>query len=249
MSSIFSGLKNIKSRFDGMVNKLSKLFKSKGYDDNYNLWEAMTSNEVGSARSKKNRERNAINWLKTFVRKNPSAQVKGSFLEPSMLYMFNYDNPKFKDNLSVLPYFDTQPLVLSMGVIDTKNGKREIGINLHLLPEQVRKMVLFKIYSVYKIEYKKAMKSGKGTNFRMNWKTIHSINKNLGVGFAVRMYIPKRRSNVIKFPLTEWERAIWIPTKGYSRISPLQLEKEWKKYILSQKKSDSQRMASMDSHL
>ena len=149
-----------------------------------------------------------------------------------MLYMFNYDDPKFKDDLTVLPFFDTQPLVLIMGVVDTKEGKREIGINLHLLPEQVRKTVLFKIYTVYKIEYNKAMKQGRGTSFRMSWQTIYKLNKNLGVGFAVRMYIPERRKNVIKFPLMEWERAIWIPSKGYTRTTPIQLEKEWKKYIL-----------------
>lgn len=247
--SRFGGLKNIRSRFDSFINKLGKFFKTKGYKDNYNLWEAIHSNEIGSSRSRKDRERKAINWLKTFVRGNPKAQIKGQFLEPSMLYMFNYDDPKFKDDLTVLPYFDTQPLVLIMGVIETKLGKREIGINMHLLPEQIRKTVLYKIYTVYRIEYDKALKSGGDTMFRMSWKTIYNLNKALGVGFAVRMYIPVRKTNVIKFPLNEWERAIWIPSKGYTRISVVELEREWKKYILTQKKSDTQRMASEDSHL
>lgn len=245
----FGGLRNIKSRFDGLISRLGKFFKSKGYKDNYNLWEAMHSNEIGSSRSKQTRSRNAVTWLKKFVRNNKDAQVRGEYLTQSMLYMFNYDDPKYKDNLTVLPYFDTQPLVLIMGVVDTNEGKREIGINLHMLPEQVRKTVLYKIYTVYRIEYDKAMKRSSSTNFRMSWQEIYSINKALGVGFAVRMYIPDRRKNVIQFPLEEWERAIWIPSKGYSGISVMELEKEWKKYIIRHKKSESQRLASEDSHL
>ena len=46
MADRFGGLKNIRSRFDSMINKLSKFFKSKGYSDKYNLWDAMHNNEV-----------------------------------------------------------------------------------------------------------------------------------------------------------------------------------------------------------
>lgn len=242
----FGGLKNIRSRFDSLVNKLSKFFKQKGYTDKYNLWEAMHSNDIGSTKSKQARQRNAVNWLKKFVRGNRDAQIKGKFLEPSMLYMFNYDTPKYE---SKLDFFDTQPLVLCMGVVNTSLGKREIGINLHLLPEQVRKVVLFKIFTVYKIQYANAAKQGKDTNFDINWKSIYNLTKQLGVGFAVRMYIPNLRTNTIKFPLMEWERAIWIPSKGYAKITPLELEKEWKKYITAQKSSATQRVAESDSFL
>lgn len=237
--------KSIKNRFDIMADKLAKFFKSKGYTDKYNLWDAIHNNEIGKLKGKKDRDRKAIQWVKEFS-KNKSAQIKGKMLEPSMLYMFNYDTPKYEDTLD---FFDTQPLVLVMGVVKTKNGLREIGINMHLLPEQIRKLVLFKVYNVYKINYNNALRNGQDTNFRISWKQILGITKDLGSGFAVRMYIPELRKNVIKFPIDQWERAIWIPTKGYAKVTPQQLERKWREFINNAKKSASQRIASSDSHL
>lgn len=242
----FKGLKNIKSRFDRLIKGVTNFFKKQGYTSDYNLWDAMHKNEIGSIRNRNQRDREAVNWLKTFVRFQKDARVKAKLLEPSMLYMFNYDTPKYEDTLD---YFDTQPLVLVMGQKKTSKGIREIGINMHLLPPQVRKAVLFKVFTLYKMEYRNALKSGRPSKFNLDWQKIHRFTKSLGVDFAVRMYIPELRKNVIQFPHIEWERAIWIPSKGYSKITPVELEKEWKKFIHKQKKSDTQRIASMDSHM
>ncbi len=242
----FKGLKNIRSRFDKFINSVSKFFKSKGYTSDYNLWEAMHENEIGSIKNSNQRDRKAVEWFTKFVKKDSRSRVKAKLLEPSMLYMFSYDTPKYE---STLDYFDTQPLVLVMGQMKTKLGIREVGINMHLLPPQIRKAVLFKVYTIYKMEYNKAMKVGRGSDFNLDWRKVQSFTKALGVGFAVRMYIPELRKSVVQFPHIEWERAIWIPSKGYAKISRVELEREWKKYILKQKKSDTQRLASTDSHL
>ncbi|BAV39270.1 DNA end protector [Tenacibaculum phage pT24] len=237
----FSGIKNIRSRFDRFINAVSQYFNQKGYTDDYNMWDSMHNNEIGSIRNRAQRNRKAVEWFNKYLRTDPKAKYQGKMLEPSMLYMFNYDTPKYED---VLDFYDTQPLVLCIGQKKTKLGVREVGINLHLLPPKIRQSVLFMVYKMYKIQYNKAMKQGVDTVFYLDWRTIKSMTKQLGVEFAVRMYIPSLRKKTVKFPHIEWERAIWLPSKEYKKINEIELEREWKKFITKGKTSATRRLAS-----
>lgn len=235
----------ISSGFKRLVGGIKNFFKGKGYTDKYDLWEAMHSNEIGGKKQITAQQYAALQWFKTFVKKKEH-HVKAKFMQPSMLYIFNYDTPKYE---SILDYFDTQPLVLVMKIADTSLGKREIGINLHLLPLSIRKLVLYKMYNLNKIAYNAAKLKGNSTDFVIHWKTISTMLAPLGAGFAVRMYIPELRTNTIKFPLDEWERAIFIPSKGYAKISRAQLEKLWQQYVKKMKNSEIKSIISESSHL
>jgi hypothetical protein len=59
------------------------------------------------------------------------------------IYMFRYDEPKTIKNLK---YWDANPVVLSFGQNEYGN---DIGINLNLLPNQLRLKILDKIMESY----------------------------------------------------------------------------------------------------
>ena len=45
------------------------------------------------------------------------------------------------------------------------------------------------------------------------------------------MYIPNRQTDIVQFPLTDWYRAVFIPSRGYDSIKSNQLIKEWQQHI------------------
>lgn len=55
-----------------------------------------------------------------------------------------------------------------------------------------------------------------------------------GAAFAVRMYIPQRMTNVVEFLQDDWDKAIWIPSKGFHKTTAEKLEHEWKEFVKKQ---------------
>ena len=71
------------------------------------------------------------------------SQIKPSsrYLLPGWISVFTYSEPKFKADLE---YYDATPLVVSLGIIRTKeNVIREIGVNLHYFPPYTRYNIIF----------------------------------------------------------------------------------------------------------
>lgn len=171
----------------------------------------------------------AIKWLYQDVFQNPDIYRHNKMLmNQGNLYMFEYKNPKYIDTL---PWFDKYPLVLALGPVSTKQGVRNIGFNLHLLPIKIRVLVLSLIFDFYKKLYRYQIFHDK-ENRPVNIKYQYIVQKleKYSVKFCVRMYIPSRQRQVIKFPYKDWAKAIFIPSRGYSSIRAAQLLKEWRVY-------------------
>ena len=170
----------------------------------------------------------ASSWLFSVVFQNPSTyRYTRMLLNQGMLFMFEYKNPKYKGT-SVLPWFDKYPLVLSLGPIVTKKGIRNIGFNLHLLPPKVRIIVLCAVFEIYKRLYRYQIFFKKDNPVNINYKIIVKILEKYGVKFAVRMYIPSRMRQIVKFPYNEWHKAVFIPSRGYDSIKANKLIHEWR---------------------
>ena len=92
----------------------------------------------------------ALSWLYKTVFKQPEKfRYPKLLMEQGQLFTFEYMNPKNKDT-KALPWFDKYPLVLSLGPIVTKQGIRNIGFNLHLVPPKVRIVILCSVFELYK---------------------------------------------------------------------------------------------------
>lgn len=174
----------------------------------------------------------AIKWLFRTVFKDPQKYRHNKMLlNQGNLYAFEYKNPKYKGT-SQLPWFDKFPLVLALGPVSTKEGIRNIGFNIHLLPIKIRVIVLTLVFDFYKKLYRYQLFHNQ-ENKPVNIKYQYIVAKlaKYGVKFAIRMYIPSRMNQIVKFPYKEWNKAVFIPSRGYSDIRAAQLEKEWKKHV------------------
>jgi hypothetical protein len=170
----------------------------------------------------------ASSWLHSVVFTNPAIyRYNRRLLYQGGFFAFEYKNPKYKGT-SVLPWFDKFPLVISLGPVVTKKGVRNIGFNLHLVPPKIRIIIMCIIFEMYKRLYRYQVFFKRENAVKINYKEIIKGLERYGVKFCVRMYIPNRMEHIVRFPITEWHKAIFIPSRGYDSIRANQLIKEWR---------------------
>ena len=220
-------LGSTESRFDKIISTVRTAFRRQITKLGYDFWDEMMKNDI--ARSSKPSTA-SVKWYNENYKNNRDSWLKGGFMKPGRLYMFDYKHPKNEDTLA---YWDTNPLVLSLGTFRTKAGKiRNIGINLHLLPPKVRRLVLFTIYTTFKTQYKKNLYATNPKDIpSIRWNMVKKPVEKFGVGFALRMYIPELQKHIVEFKVEDMPKAIWIPSARYAKTNPAKLEKEWKQYL------------------
>ena len=181
----------------------------------------------------------ALSWLYQYVLKNPGQyRYKQNLMFSGGLFTFEYLNPKYK-NTPQLEWFDKYPLVLSLGPVVTKQGIRNLGFNLHLLPPKVRIIVLCQVFELYKNLYRYQIFFKHDKPVQIKYQIILKTMKRYGADFAVRMYIPSRQKAIVVFSYTDWYKAIFIPSRGYDSIKAYKLIQLWTKHIRKLKFSTS----------
>ena len=87
--------------------------------------------------------------VRRYVDENLAIHGKPSIL-PGQLIMFNYFEPATKEKLE---YYDAMPCTIFFGIVNTKNGKRVIGFNIHYYPPRIRYQLMNRIYEIFKPIY------------------------------------------------------------------------------------------------
>lgn len=225
------------SRFGRLLGAVRKQFARLTNRYTFDFWESMQNNPIAKAN---NPEKAAVEYYNVQYVNNPARHVKRRVMLPGTLCVFDYEHPKLED---VLDFWDTQPLVLIMQPFITKEEKiRYLGINLHLLPLNIRKLVLFQVFTIYKSEYMAQMLAGQkrqsvsAVQVNVEWSDVKKQLEKFGAGFAIRMYIPNLQKNIIEILPEDWDKIIYLPSKKYQKTSVMDLEKRWKEYV---KKSQS----------
>lgn len=177
----------------------------------------------------------ALEWYRKDIVEDTSLHIKGNLLRQGFLYTFNYDTPKYE---SVLDFFDTQPLVISFGPTETSLGMRDIGINLHLYPPRIRRIIMYKVFEIYRKMYKDQLFAKNPKEIPVKWIDIKKPLEKYGVAFGVRMYIPSLRTNAIQFLYEHWASAIYLPSKRIAKKTQAELEKLWAEFVKDQRKKN-----------
>lgn len=173
----------------------------------------------------------AISWLfKTCFKEPEKYRYNKLLMYQGNLFTFEYKNPKLK-NTKQLPWFDKYPLVLSLGPTVTKEGVRNLGINLHLLPPKVRIVILCTIFEMYKRLYRYQVFYKKTGPVAIKYQHLIKPLLKYGADFAIRMYIPQRQRQIVIFPFMEWHNAVFVPSRGYDSIKAVKLIQLWRKHI------------------
>lgn len=172
----------------------------------------------------------AYSWLyKTVFADSKTYRYTKRLMYQGGMFIFEYKNPKYKGT-SVLPWFDKYPLVISLGPKVTNLGVRNLGFNMHLLPPKIRLIVMCSIFELHKRMYRYQIFMKQDKPVMIDYRIIVKNLERFGVKFCLRMYIPERQRQIVRFPLKDWHKAIFIPSRGYDSIRSKQLVKEWRDF-------------------
>ena len=140
-----------------------------------------------------------------YVTNNYSTKGKLSIM-PGQLIMFNYFEPKTKEKLQ---YYDAMPCTIFFGIINTKDGIRVLGFNIHYYPPRIRFQLMNRIYEIYKPIYEKnfnyPLKEELST---FNYKNLISQLQKAKLDFGIREYIPKLMTKITPIPVAGWSKAV-----------------------------------------
>lgn len=163
-----------------------------------------------------------------FIDENLAVEGKKSIL-PGQLIMFNYFEPATKDKLE---YYDAMPCTIFFGIVNTKNGKRVIGFNIHYYPPRIRFQLMNRIYEIFKPIYAKNFSEPLTSEMDyFNYKMLISQLQKAKLDFGIREYIPNLMASVTPIPVANWPKAVL--TEGH-------FKKETREQILNYWKNKSE---------
>lgn len=169
---------------------------------------------------KSNVQRRDVNSRK-YIEENIEIKGKTSVL-PGQLIMFNYFEPATKDKLE---YYDAMPCTIFFGIVNTKNGKRVIGFNIHYYPPRIRFQLMNRIYEIFKPIYSKQFNTPLTEEMSyFNYKMLIDQLQKAKLDFGIREYIPNLMAKVTPIPVANWPKAVF--TEGH-------FKKETREQILS----------------
>lgn len=185
-------------------------------------------NSLGSRQS----EISAYQWL-IEQKQNNDGQVNfvpNNLLLPGKIHTFRY-NPKHK---KVLDYYDKNPVVLYIGTIRRGKNILELGINLNFIPVPYKWYVLATVTKTYSGFFNQISNSAKPKsalkqpNIRYNYNALKSMLERFGFTFAIRTYIPSRKSNTYVINYSNWEQVALLSIDDFEKITYSELIKLYK---------------------
>ena len=153
--------------------------------------------------------------------------IPKSNIEPGMLIMFDYFEPKFKADLE---YYDAMPSTIFFNVFKTKEGEtRVLGFNLHYYPPRVRVRVMNHILEIFKEVYKKSWNDPEQKVQYFDYKMLIYLLKKSNLEFGVHMYIPNLMANITPIAPKDWVQVCM--TEGrFKKATREAIMKYWKSW-------------------
>lgn len=139
------------------------------------------------------------------VRESAVAKTSAQF-KTGMIYVFRYEKPK---HIETLPWWDKNPVVLALDPTDNGN---DLGINLNLLPPDIKEDLLDMVYERMRAMIKAQTKGPAADNaiiqrgIRLEYKGAKKFLKQYGFDFAIRQYIPQLKSNQKVVSYENWAK-------------------------------------------
>jgi len=170
---------------------------------------------IKTNRGKQSSVNTSINWFNTAKKSSVDNTVQRLSLTEDFrkgkMYRFTYDA-----TTEGLKYFDKNPLIISLGKSKFKNSVCETGLNLNLLPYNVKINFLSKLYNSYETFIDREI-TGPNINNARNQKALSFTRDNImrvikyyNAGYAVRNYLDQNRSKSSIISYENWYRGVLI---------------------------------------
>lgn len=137
------------------------------------------------------------------------------------MYLYVYD-PKFKDDKTVLPYYDHYPVCIPL---QPKPGKTKdgrpcagfLGLNMHYLPLKIRAALMDAMYP--RIRHPGERRYDQQSYLNVNYEILKGLAGLASKYFtpALKHYLfPHLRSRIMKIYPVEWDIALFLPIAQWS---------------------------------
>lgn len=188
--------------------------------------------EVGLRRANKE----AMQWYRAARNDTENLSVarapkQKGYLEPGKIHIFTY-NPKGK---GVLDYYDKKPVVISLGTVKEDNGNiYDLGINLNFIPVPYKWYILNMLREVYRDFYYSQMNGRRAGDALMQARIKYKYNilkqllRKYGMEFAIRKYIPSRKSRVYVCSYESWFNIAFLSIENFEGINYDDMIKKYK---------------------
>jgi len=173
---------------------------------------------IGDILEKSGGKDRSIRWFREQVKQLgavPSRQLIREGLVTSrptygVMNFFMYD-PKYKDNVNVLPYYDRFPLIMPIEPLREQRGSF-MGLNFHYLSIPMR----IKLLNVIQ-EYSNDTKYDENTRIRLTW---NRIKRNPLVRPTIKMYLREHvRTPFRRINADEMMVAVLLPVQKFVRAT------------------------------
>lgn len=215
---------------DKKPNKIPQLPKP---DKTYSLIKAIRGYKQGEFEGEKALHKANVKTrnirVRKFIEENVDTGAKSKIF-PGQLIMFNYFMPKTKEQLQ---YYDAMPCTIFFGHINTPEGKRVLGFNIHYYPPKIRYQVMNKIFEIFKSSYLKSWNKSLTSEIpEFNYHFLIEQLKKAHLEFGVREYIPQLMAKVTPIPIKYWQKVVF--TEGaFKKETREQILNHWKKLVIS----------------
>ena len=173
---------------------------------------------IGDILEKSGGKDRSVRWFREQVKQLgavPSRQLIREGLVTSrptygVMNFFMYD-PKYKDNVNVLPYYDRFPLIMPIEPLREQRGSF-MGLNFHYLSIPMR----IKLLNVIQ-EYSNDTKYDENTRIRLTW---NRIKRNPLVRPTIKMYLREHvRTPFRRINADEMMVAVLLPVQKFVRAT------------------------------
>jgi hypothetical protein len=187
---------------------------------------------------KRKAEQQAKLWLKNVISDKADNSIneisRYNLFIPGKMYIFDYDA---KTYLDPLPYFDSKPTIISLGINRNVKPLIEVGLNLNYLPENIKEKVLDKIADFYSSSINENIKGRNSEDatrqpgLSIDYSKIKPIIDYYYLGFAIKNYIPGRKTNVRVISYENWYKALLIEQDGFIGATDVKVHRDYGVYI------------------
>ena len=173
--------------------------------------------EIANSAKVKAFQQGSIEWYRKKIgslTNNPSSQEliqKGNqktMIIPGNLYFYFYD-PKLKDDVKKLPYYDKFPLV----VVLKRDRTGFLGLNLHYLPPRMRGIFLGQLY-----DYRSNSKLNESTRLSLTYDMLKSVAELKMFKPCIKKYLYNHvQTNFARINSSDWITAVFLPVAKFVR--------------------------------
>ena len=173
--------------------------------------------EIANSAKVKAFQQGSIEWYRKKIgslTNKPSSQEliqKGNqktMIIPGNLYFYFYD-PKLKDDVKKLPYYDKFPLV----VVLKRDRTGFLGLNLHYLPPRMRGIFLGQLY-----DYRSNSKLNESTRLSLTYDMLKSVAELKMFKPCIKKYLYRHvQTNFARINSSDWITAVFLPVAKFVR--------------------------------